>query len=587
MWILVTGVLVAGPANAIDTIEISTSVLRFIGDEPHARAGSTLGESFASLSVIGSTLGIGAHYADPNGNASAGAAYFMTTTMTPGEYPLGDASFTVLGAAADDRAGYAISGRGDVNGDGTQDIAIGAWGVTDSLSFDTGALYVFFGGVSLADSAVTDSADLVIHGQSSLDHLGWSVDLSGDVNGDAINDIVVGAPLGQGGAVTSGEVFVFFGRADFVSGSELSPDSADVHLYGVETLAGYGHAVTVGDVNNDLIGDIIIGAPSKDFASRFNAGGVFGFLGRADWSADDSLAIDNDYDFRILGANSNDQFGSTLDVIRDVNGDGFNDILVAAPLATPNGPSSGRIYIFGGGNITNPISLDARTNAATIYNGDLPGDVAGTSLTAVRDVDGNGTQEILIGAPGADPMGRSGAGTAFLILTPGGAFPPGGNLTVVATRAYIGENPGDEVGAAVKALIDFNGDGTNDFAIGAPGVDNGANLEAGAAYVVTGDAFVAVPETPVAALIGVPFPNPTRNSVRIPFRIANADVVTMRIHDVSGRLVRTLVDGERVASRSVLWDGRNERGTAVAPGVYFFRLETPDAVATRRLTVVR
>lgn len=550
-------------ARAGGEIDLGTASLTYHGADQGSRAGQSLASGGG---VLGSSacLLTGAAFADPFGRDGAGALYLAGATTDVGEQALNTVDYRIFGSQAGGSIGAAVSAGGDVNDDGIPDFVVGGWSIDVDGRVDCGAAYLYLGDPTLDGWDLPAQAFTSIAGRDPEDHLGWAVDLTGDLDGDGVADLVVGAPLGEGLGLATGEVFVFFGGAGFPSGA-LDPLDADVHLVIGETTSGFGQALTVGDLDGDGVDDLLVGAPGKDFSGRANAGAVYGFLGRASWPA--LLEAESDADLTILGAFGPDGFGAALDVVGDVNDDGVDDLVVGAPFAPVSGNDlAGRAYVFGGGSFTPPLTLDARDDADTVLRGTARGDVAGVAVAGVGDLTGDGIDDFVVGAPGYDPSGVADAGGAFFFAG-SAAFPSTGSLPSVAAWVYVGASEGDEAGAAVCGLGDFDGDSLDDLAIGAPGRDFGSLDRAGAVHVVRGAPVVSVPAgVDGIPMLGTPRPNPFRSSVGLAI---GPGIDGARVVDVAGRHVRSL----RLTGRRLTWDGRDEVGRALSPGVYWIEAQ--------------
>ena len=171
-------------------------------------------------------------------------------------------------------------------------------------------------------------------GAASGDVLGWSSATAGDVNGDGYADVIAGAWANDTGGTNSGVVYIYFGgpKAD---------DVADVTLFNVQASGGFGIAVgTAGDVNGDGFADVIVGADGNDAGSA-NAGQAFLYFGGPD--------MDEVADLALTGEAADDRFGVTVGTAGDVNGDGYDDLIVGAYGNDAGGTDAGRAYVYFGG----------------------------------------------------------------------------------------------------------------------------------------------------------------------------------------------------------------------------------------------
>ncbi|HYF35949.1 MAG TPA: choice-of-anchor D domain-containing protein, partial [Prosthecobacter sp.] len=437
---------------------------------------------------------------------------------------------TILGATAGDQ----LSRDGallvmDVNGDGVEDLLIGALlgdGPNEGRA-SAGEAYLVYGRKAeetfpaVVDLGVRGStgANVTIFGSSNDDQvtIGGAMAV-GDVNGDGINDLLLGSVLADGpaeGRLSAGEAYVVFGR----TGTQMFPTTLDlaikgdagasVTLYGAtgNDFLTFGGAIGVGDVNEDGLLDIILGARDADGPEegRSSCGEAYLVFGRAVFPLTLDLGVQgNDgADVTLYGASSQDQLtsGGTL-AVGDVNGDGFADLLLGA--LGGDGPNEGRAsageaYIISGREAF-PLTLDLAIHgsggaSATIYGASvLDGLTSGGSL-AVGDVNGDGFTDLLLGAPLADGPGegRTSAGEAYIVLG-GASFPATMDLNPDsegdhADVTVYGASPDDNLTIEGALTVgDVDGDGAADLLLGARLADGpleGRN-NAGEAYVVLG-----------------------------------------------------------------------------------------------------
>ncbi len=471
--------------NGIDAMDYSGSRV--------SAAGDVNGDGFADLII-------GANGGDPSGNAGAGESYVVFGSATlggTGTFELstldGTNGFVVNGIDSGDSSG-SVSGAGDINGDGIDDVIIGAERADPNSNSAAGESYVIFG--------IDESEGFIVNGTDPLDQSGRSVSPAGDVNGDGIDDFVIGAANADpNGNSDAGETIVIFGTTTAIGPSNTLDLSAldgtnGFIINGIDAGDQSGFSVSnAGDVNGDGVDDLIIGARNAD--PNDNESGesyvVFGATNVGGTGTVNLSALDGTNGFVINGVGSRDYSGWSVSAAGDVNGDGFDDLIIGARGGDPNGNDSGESYVvFGAADIgsSGAIALSGLNGFnGFVINGIGARDYSGWSVSAAGDVNGDSFDDLIIGARGGDPNGN-GSGESYVIF---GAPALGGtgtiNLsTLNGTNGFVinGVNAGDEAGFSVSSAGDVNGDGLNDLIIGASGGDPNGNADAGESYVVFG-----------------------------------------------------------------------------------------------------
>jgi len=361
------------------------------------------------------------------------------------------ADVVLTGEAAGDLFGYSVSSAGDVNGDGFADVIIGANG-NDAGGSSAGRAYVYYGGASM-DAA----ADIVLTGEAAGDQFGGSVSGAGDVNEDGYADVIAGAIGNDARGTDAGRAYVFYGGATM-------DNLADVVMTGEAAGDFFGNVSSMGDINGDMYADVVVGAFGND-AGGSEASRAYVYTGGA--------SMDNVADIVMTGEAAGDTFGSSVSGAGDVNGDGYADMLVGAPLNDTNGIDAGRAYLY-------LNSLRGTDLADAFFTGEGVSDLFAYSVSGAGDVNGDGYEDFIVGAPYADTNG-SDAGRAYVYY--GGVA----SIDVWADVVLNGAAAGDLFGYSVSGAGDVNGDGYDDVVVGAIGSDVGGS-NAGRAYVYYGGA---------------------------------------------------------------------------------------------------
>ncbi len=335
----------------------------------------------------------------------------------------GNNGFQVVGQTKFDRAGISVAAAGDVNGDGLADLIVGA-DLASAHDSQHGAAYVVFGRSDGFDStsALVDldgSNGFKIKGEATADRLGLSVASAGDINGDGLADVIVGAHFADPNGDGSGVSYVVFGtESGFDERIKLAKldGRTGFQINGVASFDVTGSSVaSAGDFNGDGFSDLIVGAEAADPNGESSGASYLVFGKASGFGAEFELtSLDGNNGFQIRGEGAGDSAGYSVASAGDVNGDGFADIVVGAPTANPNGENSGASYVIFGGKPSEAVVRIGTIIANTIHGGDLEDVLAGRSgddlLTAHNGSDvvraGNGS-DALFGGDGDDALNGS------------------------------------------------------------------------------------------------------------------------------------------------------------------------------------
>ena len=482
-WTVTATIFLTGPAASAvlpsGTASVATAEAKIVGKLASpgvpafsfvglrvAAAGDTNGDGYDDFALI-------ADAADAGGGT---AAYLflgpVTGTLDPSQ---ADAAFTADLGVGD------ISGAGDVNGDGNDDLLISAM-----HNAVPGTVWVIYGPMS--GTTDLDTVGTAITGEAANDDAN-TIAGPGDVNGDGFDDILIGAAGNDEGGDNAGAVYLVLGP---VGPTGLNLSDADAKIVGVGDFTDLGAAIAgAGDVNGDGLADIIIGSRSDDAASP-EAGAAYVFLGPISGALGTG-----DADATILGEASLDAAGDTVAGVGDLNGDGFGDVAVTAPrngaTTTANGDADGFVYVVEG-PISGTMSL---ADAAAKLHGEDPYVFLSTQMGDAGDLNGDGVDDLMIGL-GNTAVTGSGDGVTYVEFGP----VEGAKELSQADVRLVGETGQDFAGLAASGVGDTNGDGVNDIVIGAPyntvlvpATGLGSPTTAGAVYLFLGSGSDTTPPT--------------------------------------------------------------------------------------------
>jgi len=436
--------------------DLSGALATLLGDDDDDKLGEALSYAGDLDGDGDDDLWVGT-WRNDDGGGDAGVGYLLYGPLS-GTYDLATDADAVLLGDSGDKIGYHPGPGGDVDADGFDDLVVGG--------FANGVAYLVYGPVT--DMTLSAGADAVIGMVGTGDRLGVAAQVMGDQDGDGNAELLLSDDKADEDESDGGTVYLFFGP---VSGS-LDTSDADVQLTGETAgdLAGFSLDGN-GDFDGNGVADLVIGSQFADDGAD-NGGAAWVFLGPVTASA--SIA---DYDARGTGATADESAGYGVSAGADVDGDGLDDVLVAAPAYDgAAGSAQGAVYVA----TTKFLGSQSLALADAVITGSGAGDGLGTGAALVDDVDGDGFGDVFVGAYKIDANGND-SGGGYLFYGPiSGALGPSD-----ADAWWPGTISGDRAGIGASGAGDQDGDGLPDLLLGAERSDDGGS-DAGAAYVLTG-----------------------------------------------------------------------------------------------------
>jgi hypothetical protein len=459
----------------ISTHSLSDADHSFLGENDADWAGIAIagpgdvdGDGLADLLV-------GAAFQDEGGEDAGKAYLFLARSLgSASDLRLEDADVVFVGEAALDYSNISVAGAGDVDGDGLQDLLMGAPDNDRGGSF-SGSCYLFSGAALDTPRLDLSEARTIFMGENNGDFVGQSCRSAGDVDGDDLADILIGAHGNDETGIDAGKSYLFLG-SQLGSGNSISTASAQSAFLGEAARDRSGQVLSsAGDVDGDGLDDLLFGAPDQD-DSAGNAGKTYILL--ASQLSNGTISL-RDADHSLVGESTSDNAGISVASAGDVDQDGLADILVGAFKNSEGGEDAGKAYLVLGSQFSGASRIDL-AEAYVAFVGALQ-DSAGSWVASAGDVDADESDDILLGAPQLE-AGGGGSGKTYLILGADLKQPAVMDLST-SVHFFSGEEEGDLSGYAVDGVGDVNGDGRGDLMVGAPGAGSDAS-HPGKAYLL-------------------------------------------------------------------------------------------------------
>ncbi|MCI5043696.1 MAG: hypothetical protein MRY72_03275 [Aquisalinus sp.] len=428
-------------------------------------------------------------------------SYQSTLELSELDSSIGFAINGIDQSPTSDQTGSNISSAGDINGDGIADIIIGAPRATVNGKVNAGQAFVVFGSSTgfnsdLELSSLDGTNGFRVEGLDQGDLLGSSVSSLGDVNDDGVDDFVIGAPQADSNGSLAGEVYIIYGSTGGFSANlrlDLLNENTGLTITGSQSGERFGTTSSdAGDVNNDGIADIIIGtsATGEDFNPE-DAVEAYVIFGNSAGIASDLELSNLDGSNGFILDTTEDRSVNKVSSIGDFNGDGIDDFIIGRQRESTNQNEAGVSYIIFGSSdgFDRTISLPSLNGSnGFAITGINENDYSGSDVSNLGDVNGDGLDDLIIGARYATPQGIM-TGAAYVLFGSAEGFSSTFSLSDInGFNGFViqGAVEGNLFGNDVSAAGDINNDGFADIIIGAARAAPGNRNDAGQSYIIFG-----------------------------------------------------------------------------------------------------
>ncbi len=449
-------------------ISLADAGLVIVGEEPEDLAGRSAawtgdldGDGFDDLFLDAQESDVG--------GPQSGSSYLFPGPLGPGTLDLGDAPTRLRGDAQLTWSARSLAGVGDTNGDGLDDVIVGV--IRDGAAgYRAGAAYLFQGPLPVGEHSLPDVGDAFLTAEGESEAAGSWTRGAGDIDGDGLDDLLISAMYSDRAGLNNGAVYVVYGP---VFGRHALVDRADA-IYDGEPLRDNDWAgrtaAGAGDVNLDGYGDVVIGADGNDRGGN-GAGAAYLVLGPLS-GAHNLVDADTIY----IGEFDDHRLGGAVDAAGDTDGDGQPELILGAFGHSEVAEEGGAFYLV---DATERGVVSVQDHEPFVYSA-VAREWLGYYVDGIGDADGDGLDDVLVGAPRHDGGGPD-AGAAFLFYGP----LDGTRTAEDADLLLQGQAEGDYAGYSAAGAGDLDGDGVLDLLVGSYGSDLGGD-RSGAFHVVFG-----------------------------------------------------------------------------------------------------